>query len=90
MNPGIIQRQMQQQPPPPQGRGNAQLPTGGRTSPFGAVPTRFHGDGTASPAQMRMPGPPNWINRLPAGNAILWVWVASITPKPPAIMIGLW
>jgi hypothetical protein len=42
------------------------------------------------PMPMRMPGPPSWISRLPAGNSILWVCAASITPRPPAIMMGLW
>ena len=42
------------------------------------------------PIPIRMPGPPSWINRLPAGNAILLVCPAAIVPRPPAIMIGLW
>ena len=42
------------------------------------------------PMPMRMPGPPSWISRLPAGNSILWVSAASICPTPPAIMMGLW
>ncbi|MNT76347.1 hypothetical protein D3C72_2153370 [compost metagenome] len=42
------------------------------------------------PMPMRMPGPPSWISSEPAGNSIFFVSPASITPTPPAIMMGLW
>ncbi|MNC81561.1 hypothetical protein D3C75_1347290 [compost metagenome] len=42
------------------------------------------------PMPMRMPGPPSWISSEPAGNSIFLVWSESITPRPPAIMMGLW
>ena len=41
------------------------------------------------PMPMRMPGPPNWINRLPTGMSFLWVCSAEMLPMPPASMIGL-
>jgi len=34
-------------------------------------------------------GPPNWINKLPAGNSILWRLPGVIVPRPPAIHDGL-
>ena len=42
------------------------------------------------PMPMRMPGPPSWISSAPAGNSIFWVRPASMMPRPPAIMMGLW
>ncbi len=42
------------------------------------------------PMPMRMPGPPSWISSAPAGKRIFLVWPASMLPRPPAIMIGLW
>ncbi|MCY1533781.1 hypothetical protein D9M68_691290 [compost metagenome] len=42
------------------------------------------------PMPMRMPGPPSWISSEPAGNRIFLVCVASMLPRPPAIMMGLW
>ena len=42
------------------------------------------------PMPIFMPGPPSWISRLPAANAILCVSRASMLPMPPAIMMGLW
>ena len=42
------------------------------------------------PMPMRMPGPPSWMSSVPASKFSLWVCVASIRPRPPAIMIGLW
>jgi hypothetical protein len=41
------------------------------------------------PMPMRMPGPPSWISRLPAGNSILWVSPASMVPDPTGNHDGL-
>ena len=46
-------------------------------------------DAAPPPMPMRMPGPPSWISRLPAGNSILLVSRAAMLPTPPAIMMGL-
>ena len=41
------------------------------------------------PIPIRMPGPPSWINNVPASKTRLDVIVAWIEPTPPAIMMGL-
>ncbi|MNT56020.1 hypothetical protein D3C72_1932980 [compost metagenome] len=42
------------------------------------------------PMPIFMPGPPSWISSVPAGKSIFFVSFESITPRPPAIMMGLW
>ncbi|CFO06754.1 Uncharacterised protein [Bordetella pertussis] len=42
------------------------------------------------PMPMRSPGPPSWISSAPGGITSLCVRPASMLPRPPAIMMGLW
>ena len=43
------------------------------------------------PMPIFMPGPPSWISSEPAGKLdLLGLGRVDLTPRPPAIMMGLW